>query len=87
MTKPNEMARETTGQAQESKEERFVRLATKRTQAAVEKIRLLENLSSSSYRYTEEQVRRILTALRQAVEDVERKFNRQPEMGKKAFTL
>ena len=38
----------------ESKEEKFVRLAVKRTQAALVKVRLLGNLSGSSYRYTEE---------------------------------
>ena len=86
MTEPSETT-ESTGQASESKEERFTRLAKKRTQAAIEKIRLLENLSSSSYGYTDEQVQKMLGALRQAVEDVERKFNKQPKMEKSPFTL
>lgn len=60
----------------ETKEQRFKRLATKRTQAALQKIRLLENLSGSSYRYTLEQADTIVGALRTAVDAVETKFNR-----------
>jgi len=62
--------------AQETKEQKFVRLATKRTQAALGKIRLLSNLTSSSYRYTPEQAAKIVGSLRQAVTEVENKFNR-----------
>ena len=60
----------------ETKEQRFQRLATKRTQAALQKIKLLGNLTSSSYAYTPEQAAKILTALRAAVDAVEAKFNR-----------
>ena len=48
----------------ETKEQRFQRLATKRTQAALGKIRLLANLTSSSYAYTPEQAAKIIGALR-----------------------
>ena len=60
----------------ETKEQRFQRLATKRTQAALQKIRLITNLTSSSYAYTPEQAAKIVGALRAAVETVEAKFNR-----------
>ena len=60
----------------ETKEQRFQRLATKRTQAALQKIRLLGNLTSSSYAYTPEQAAKVIGALRAAVETVEAKFNR-----------
>ena len=60
----------------ETKEQRFQRLATKRTQAALQKIRLLSNLTSSSYAYTPEQAAKIIGALRAAVDAVEAKFNR-----------
>ncbi len=60
----------------ETKEQRFQRLATKRTQAALQKIKLLGNLTSSSYGYTPEQAAKILGALRAAVDAVEAKFNR-----------
>ena len=60
----------------ETKEQRFQRLATKRTQAALQKIRLLGNLTSSSYSYTPEEASKIIGALRAAVGAVEAKFNR-----------
>lgn len=60
----------------ETKEQRFQRLATKRTQATLQKIRLLGNLTSSSYGYTPEQAAKIIAALRAAVDAVEAKFNR-----------
>ena len=55
----------------ETKEQRFQRLATKRTQAALQKIRLLGNLTSSSYAYTPDQASKIIGALRAAVDTVE----------------
>ena len=60
----------------ETKEQRFQRLATKRTQAALQKIRLISNLTSSSYAYTPEQAAKITGALRAAVDTLEAKFNR-----------
>ena len=63
-------------QAEETKEEKFARLATKRTQAALTKIRLLGNLTGSSYRYTEDQASKIITTLRQAIDEVEGKFRK-----------
>ncbi len=73
----------------ETKEQRFQRLATKRTQAALQKIRLLGNLTSSSYSYTPEQAAKILGALRAAVGEVEAKFNRVRNTGaaESSFTL
>ena len=60
----------------ETKEQKFQRLATKRTQAALQKIRLITNLTSSSYAYTPEQAAKIVGTLRAAVDAVEAKFNR-----------
>jgi len=60
----------------ETKEQKFQRLATKRTQAALQKIRLLSNLTSSSYAYTPEQAAKIIGSLRAAVDAVEARFNR-----------
>jgi len=64
------------GGVQETMEQKFVRLATKRTQAALGKIKLIGNLASSSYRYTPEQATKIVATLRQAVDQLESKFNR-----------
>ena len=60
----------------ETKEQKFARLATKRTQAALQKIRLITNLTGSSYAYTPDQAAKIVGALRAAVNVVEAKFNR-----------
>lgn len=64
------------GGVQETKEQKFVRLATKRTQAALTKIRLIGNLAGSSYHYTPEQSAKILASLRQAIDQLEGKFNK-----------
>ena len=73
----------------ETKQQRFQRLATKRAQAALTKIRLLGNLASSSYDYTPEQVAKIINALRTAVSTVEAKFNRvrNTRTSEASFTL
>lgn len=75
--------------AQETKEQKFARLATKRTEAALTKIRLLGNLTGSSYRYTEEQASKIVGALRQAVDEVEAKFRkvRGQKVSEQSFSL
>ena len=70
------MSEEQGGTPGETKEQRFQRLATKRTQAALQKIRLITNLTSSSYAYTPEQAAKIVATLRAAVDAVEAKFNR-----------
>ena len=72
--------------SQETREARFARLATRRTQVALQKISLIGNLASPSYRYTGEQVQKIVAALRDAVDDVERKFGKQKE-AKRSFML
>ena len=69
------MTEETQG-TQETKEQKFERLATKRTKTAIDKIKLLGNLASSSYRYTDEQAAKIIAALRHSVDEVEGKFNK-----------
>ena len=70
------MSEEQGAAQEETKEQRFQRLATKRTQAALQKIRLISNLTSSSYAYTPEQAAKIIGVLRAAVDAVEAKFNR-----------
>jgi hypothetical protein len=76
-------------QAQETKEQKFTRLATKRTQAALTKIRLLGNLTGSSYRYTEDQASKIIGTLRQAIDEIEGKFKkvRGQKVGDQPFSL
>lgn len=61
--------------ATEEKEERFRRLAERRTDAALERIRILGNLSNRRlYAYTNDQVQKILDALKEASQGLEARF-------------
>ncbi len=57
---------------------KFVELAQKRVSRALKDIKLIGNLSNrSNYSYTDEDVKKILKALRTAVEEVKGKFERR----------
>lgn len=48
----------------ETRADRFKRLATQRTNAIIDKLRILGNLSNkSNYEYSEEDIRKILAAI------------------------
>lgn len=70
----------------ESPEDKFKRLASLRTQNALKKIKLLGNLSGPGYKCTEEQINKIISALRSAVDEVEARFKKQ-EAKENGFTL
>ena len=56
----------------ETKEEKFKRLAQKRVPVALEKIRLVGNLGNKSlYTYSDKDVRTIISALKEAVREGE----------------
>lgn len=60
----------------ETKKQKFVRLAEARTQSAINEIRKIGNLSNrGAYEYSEDDVRKIVKALRDAVTNVERQFS------------
>lgn len=65
-----------TGGQQESKADRFKRLAEPRVGNAVKKVEIIGNLAGSNYEFTAEQVEKILTTLKAAVEEVEKKFQK-----------
>ena len=69
----------------ETKAETFKRLAIKRTTNALDKIRLIGNLSSANYEYTAEQVEKICDTLRDAIDNVEKKFAKTKEKAKFEF--
>lgn len=59
----------------DSKSESFVRLAEARMNKALEDIRRVGNLSNkNNYNYTEAQAKKIVNALKGAVQEVELKF-------------
>ncbi|OWY13515.1 hypothetical protein B6V73_17150 [Thioclava sp. JM3] len=58
------------------KREKFVRLAEGRTRTALDAIRKIGNLSNKrAYEYDDQDVKKIIKALREATSDLERKFN------------
>ena len=58
------------------KREKFVRLAEGRTQVALDAIRKLGNLSNRrAYEYDDEDIKKITKALREATNEIERKFD------------
>ena len=62
--------------ANETPEEKFKRLATLRVNNALDKIRLIGNLSGPGYKYSDEQLTTILEGLRAAVAEVEGRFSK-----------
>ena len=69
----------------ETKKERFVRVAERRTNAIMEKIRVLGNCSNRSmYEYEQIEVDKIFKAIRRALKDVESLFEQKSS---KRFTL
>ena len=66
----------------ETKHEKFKRLAETRTNKALKSIELLENLANTSnYDYTREDYRKILTALRNALNNLEAAFKKSEKGG------
>jgi 3-phenylpropionate/cinnamic acid dioxygenase small subunit len=59
----------------ETPEERFKRLATSRTNAVLDKLRILGNLSNRQlYSYSEEDIERIFNAINRQMREVRAKF-------------
>lgn len=72
----NLLHREHRVSAEERKHAKFRELAEKRTNKALEAVRLIGNLSNrQTYVYEEAEVRKIVKALRDAVSDVEGRFS------------
>ena len=68
--------------------ERFVNLAENRVNKALKDIDLIGNLSNkSNYEYTDEEARKIVKALRSAVDEVKAKFEASPAEARARFTL
>ena len=66
----------------ETTEERFKRLATLRTNAIIEKLRILGNLSNKGlYSYSEEDIDKIFSAINKQVKEVKAKFNPEKKQG------
>lgn len=70
----------------ESRRNRFIRIAERRTQAVMERLRILSNCSNrAAYEYTPEDVEKIFTAITREVDEARRKFDRTK--GRREFKL
>ena len=64
----------------ETPEERFKRIATVRTNAVLDRIRILGNLSNRQmYSYSEEDVNKIFSTLNKQIKEARAKFNSQKQ--------
>jgi hypothetical protein len=70
------------------KREKFVRLAEGRTRTALDAIRKIGNLSNKrAYEYSDSDVKKIIRALREASNDLERKFGSSTPNETETFKL
>ncbi len=64
----------------ETPEERFKRIATVRTNAVLDRIRILGNLSNRQmYSYSEEDVNKIFSTINKQIKEVRARFNSHKE--------
>ena len=76
------------GQGQETKREKFVRLAEARTNKIIDMLQLLGNCSNSSaYDYTQQDVDKIFAAIEAEVREAKEKFNKIESKKSSRFTL
>jgi hypothetical protein len=74
--------------ADDRKRAKFRELAEKRTNKALEAVRLIGNLSNrQAYAYEDAEVRKIVKALRDAVTEVEARFGKSSSRGAGEFKL
>lgn len=70
------------------KHDRFVTLAEKRVNRALDQLRLIGNLSNRhNYSYTDEDAHRIVAALEGEVRQLKRRFSSEVEGDRPRFTL
>ena len=73
---------------QETKREKFVRLAEARTNKIIDMLQLLSNCSNSSaYDYTQQDVDKIFAAIESEVREAKKKFNKIESKKSSRFTL
>jgi len=70
----------------ESKENRFRRVASRRVKEILNKLRLLKNCANKSvYSYTDEQARKIINTIDEELKHVKSEFNKK--ISKREFSL
>ena len=74
--------------SKEAKSQNFIRLAEKRVNAILDKVRVLSNLSNTGlYSYSEAEVRRVFDGIKEATKIAEASFRRGEREQKKKFTF
>ena len=64
----------------ETPEQRFKRIAEVRTNAVLDRLRILSNLSNRQmYSYSEEDIEKIFSAINKQIKEVRAKFNSQKQ--------
>lgn len=69
----------------ETKNEKFVRIASLRVQAIISKIEILANCSSSNYEYTDEQVEAMFGAIMTSLTECKKSFKPKEKIEKEKF--
>ncbi len=74
--------------AREADREKFIELAEKRVSKALKDIKLIGNLSNkSNYSYTEQDVKKIHSALKTALDEMKRRFDSKGDSADESFKL
>jgi hypothetical protein len=71
----------------ETRNEKFIRIAGPRVNAIIDKLGILENCAGASYEYSGEQVDAMFSAIRNAVDACEAKFQPKAVQEKEKFTF
>ena len=71
----------------ETKNEKFLRIATSRVNAIIDKLDILSNCAGSNYEYTEEQVETMFQAIRDAVDACYNEFRPKVKTEKERFSF
>ncbi|MFC2171535.1 hypothetical protein ACFLU6_02755 [Acidobacteriota bacterium] len=73
--------------AKETPEQRFVRLATNRTQKILDDIRRLANLASPHYKYSAEQIAKMFDAIQEDLSEAKQCFEEKLDKVQKKFSF
>lgn len=71
----------------ETKAEKFIRIATPRVNSVIDKLDILSNCAGSAYEYNEVQIESMFDAIRNAVDACYSKFHPKQKTEKERFTF
>ena len=72
---------------QETKHDKFKRLASKRVTNAIKKIELIGHLATSAYESTPEEVDKVVSAVQASIDGVKEKFSKTTRTDASKFQL